>query len=198
MSLLSAEVWKLWSRDLVRFSFNYFSSSLFLSVIFRDCWLLLRSINVLRVYKRVIFYHGLPWWFSGKESTRQSRRCRFSPWVSKTPWRRKWQPIPVCLPEKFYGQRILVGYNPLRHKSWTWLSDYTTTNQYSIIPSFFIIWNTTIKKLPFISYLVTLSYSSYCKGRLPADDILYFIPGWSPIKSFWHLNLYYVLQIPCS
>ena len=29
-----------------------------------------------------------------------------------TPWRRKWQPTPVFLPEEFHGQRILVGYSP--------------------------------------------------------------------------------------
>ena len=33
-------------------------------------------------------------------------------WVRKIPWRRKWQPIPVFLPEKSYGQRHLVGYSP--------------------------------------------------------------------------------------
>jgi len=27
----------------------------------------------------------------------------------KIPWRRKWQPIPVFLPEKFHGQRSLVA-----------------------------------------------------------------------------------------
>ena len=29
----------------------------------------------------------------------------------RLPWRRKWQPTPVFLPEKFYGQRSLVGYS---------------------------------------------------------------------------------------
>ena len=27
----------------------------------------------------------LPWWFSGKESTCQCRRCGFDPWVRKIP-----------------------------------------------------------------------------------------------------------------
>ena len=31
------------------------------------------------------------------------------PWVGKIPWRRKWQPMPVCLPGKFHGQRSLAG-----------------------------------------------------------------------------------------
>ena len=37
-------------------------------------------------------------------------------WVGKMPWRKKWQPTPVFLPRKFYGQRSLVGYNPWGHK----------------------------------------------------------------------------------
>ena len=35
----------------------------------------------------------------------------FDPWVGKMPWRRKWQPTPVFLPEKLHGQRSLVGYH---------------------------------------------------------------------------------------
>ena len=34
-----------------------------------------------------------------------SRRPRFDPWVWKIPWRRKWQPTPIFLPEKHYGKR---------------------------------------------------------------------------------------------
>ena len=32
-------------------------------------------------------------------------------------WRKKWQPTPVFLPEKYHGQRSLVGYNPQGHKT---------------------------------------------------------------------------------
>ena len=41
-----------------------------------------------------------------------SRRHRFSPWVGMIPWRRKWPPSPVFLPEKSHGQRSLAGYCP--------------------------------------------------------------------------------------
>ena len=34
----------------------------------------------------------------------------------KIPWRRKWQPTPVYLPEKSYAQRSLVGYSPKGYK----------------------------------------------------------------------------------
>ena len=32
------------------------------------------------------------------------------------PWSRKWQPTPILLPGKSYGQRSLVGYSPQGHK----------------------------------------------------------------------------------
>ena len=32
-------------------------------------------------------------------------------WVGKIPWSRKWQPAPVFLPGKFYGQRNLADYS---------------------------------------------------------------------------------------
>ena len=57
-------------------------------------------------------------WWRGKESACQCRRlerCRFDPWVRKTPWRRKWQSTPV-LPGKVHGQRGLEGRSPLSHK----------------------------------------------------------------------------------
>ena len=63
---------------------------------------------------------GLPRGHNSKESACQCRRHKrpsISPWVGKSPWRRKWQPIPVFLPEKFRGQRSLVGYGPWSHKS---------------------------------------------------------------------------------
>jgi hypothetical protein len=43
---------------------------------------------------------GLPWWLSGEEATCQCRRQGLNLWVRKSPWRRKWQPIPVFLPGK--------------------------------------------------------------------------------------------------
>ena len=36
---------------------------------------------------------------------------RFDPWVRSILWRRKWQSIPVFLPEKSHVQRSLVGYS---------------------------------------------------------------------------------------
>ena len=61
----------------------------------------------------------LPWWLSNKEYCCQCKRCirhRFSLWVGKIPWRRKWQPTPVSFSGKFHGQRSPVGYSPWGHK----------------------------------------------------------------------------------
>ena len=61
---------------------------------------------------------GIPSWFSGKETTCQSRRhwrCWFDPWVGKILQRRKWQPTPVLLPGKSHVQSLL-GYSPWGHK----------------------------------------------------------------------------------
>ena len=34
------------------------------------------------------------------------------PELGRIPWRRKWQPTLVFLPEKSHGQRSLAGYSP--------------------------------------------------------------------------------------
>ena len=70
---------------------------------------------------------GLPWWLRDKKFACSCRRFGFDPWLVKIPWKRKWQPTPVFLPGKSHGQRSLVGYSPWDCKSWTWLSDWTTT-----------------------------------------------------------------------
>ena len=63
-------------------------------------WGYLGCFQVLAIMNKAVVNTvcGLPWWLSGKESTCQCRRCRFTPWVWKIPWRRKWQPTPVYLP----------------------------------------------------------------------------------------------------
>ena len=51
-----------------------------------------------------------------RESSYQCRRYGFNPYITKIPWRRKWQPTPVFSPGKFHGQRRLVGYSAWGHK----------------------------------------------------------------------------------
>ena len=56
---------------------------------------------------------------------RRWRRCAFDLWSWKFPWKRKWQPTPAFLPEKFHGERNLVGYSPCG------LKELDTTKQLS-------------------------------------------------------------------
>ena len=59
---------------------------------------------------------GLPWWLRGQSVCLHRGRPGFDPWVGKIPWRRKWQPTPVCLPGESHGRRSLVGYSPRGRK----------------------------------------------------------------------------------
>jgi len=58
------------------------------------------------VYKQGMYFtkQGFPGSsvLGGKESTCQSRRERFYPWIQKIPWRREWKTTPVFLPGKFH------------------------------------------------------------------------------------------------
>ena len=66
--------------------------------------------------KRIFLYLVNAEWLSSEESAYQCRRCRFYPWAEKIPSKRKWQPTPVFLPGKTYGQRSLVRYSPWGRK----------------------------------------------------------------------------------
>ena len=71
----------------------------------------------------------LSWWFRVEFSC-QCRRCRFHPWVEKLPWRKKWPPTLVFLPWTEEPGRLL---SMVLKRSWTQLSDWTTTTMSSII-----------------------------------------------------------------
>ena len=53
---------------------------------------------------------------------RRHNRHRFSPWVGKIPWRRKWQPTAVFLPGKSHGRGVWQAMVHGVSKSWTRLS----------------------------------------------------------------------------
>ena len=67
------------------------------------------------VWDGVAQWKGFPSSASSKEfacQCRRRKRCRFDPWVGKSPWRRKWHSIPKVLLGKSHGQRSLAGYSP--------------------------------------------------------------------------------------
>ena len=92
------------------------------------CWLLLFILNsIMRSCLKINYSfsaihltysrlnNGLPGGTSDKAAAcqcRRPKRCRFSPWVRKIPWRRAWQPTLVFLPGESHGQRSLAGYCP--------------------------------------------------------------------------------------
>ena len=52
---------------------------------------------------------------SDKVPACQCKKCKrhgLNRWVTKIPWRRKWQPPPVLLPGESHGERSLAGYSP--------------------------------------------------------------------------------------
>ena len=62
------------------------------------------------------------------------------PWVTKIAGNRKWQPTPVFLPEKPYGQRSLAGYDLWGCKESDMAEHMCTQNIYNIrstIPTIF-------------------------------------------------------------
>ena len=88
------------------------------------------SCNVSSYIHLFMYSFGLPRWLSGKEPAwqcRGRRRHGFNLWVGKIPWKRKWQPTPVFLPEKFHGQKSLAHYSPWGLKEWD-----TTEHKYPV------------------------------------------------------------------
>ena len=59
---------------------------------------------------------GLPWQFSGRESTCQRGRLGFDSLGREGALEREWQSLP--LPGKSHGQKGLVGYSPWCRKEW--------------------------------------------------------------------------------
>ena len=129
------------------------------------------------------------------ESTCQCRRCGFDPWVSKVPWRRKWQPTVVFLPEKCHRQRRLVGYSLWGCKESEQLNNKKTNilNNSNLRPSLkkiMLMWPTVLvsNKLVFVDCPFHLQckrpwFNSWVwkilwrRGRLPTPVFLGFPCG---------------------
>ena len=97
----------------------------------------------------------LPNGLSGKESTYQWRRCGFTPWVGKIPWRRKWQLTPVFLPGKFYGQRSPTGYSSWGRKR---VGHHLVTKQWHLCVYIYIYTHTYV-------YICTSGFAEWPQVR---------------------------------
>ena len=89
------------------------------------------------------------WWLRQYRVCLQCGRLGFDPWVGKIPWRRKWQPTPVLLPEKSHGRRSLVGYGPWSRK------ELDMTGETSLVVS---IIHTVLKQYRCLSSLSCMRY----------------------------------------
>ena len=93
----------------------------------------------------------------------RDRRGRFHSWVSMIPWRRKWQPTPVFLPWKFYGQRSLAGCSPwgrrVRH-NWVTFTFCSQSLEHCL----------TLGKQSINTY--ELTSGSFCHQQSCADTVL--------------------------
>ena len=68
------------------------------------------------------------WAVTNSPAVQETKEMQVRSLGVEDPWRRKWQPTPVFLPEKSHGQRSLVGYHQKGHKeldTTEWLSMYT-------------------------------------------------------------------------
>ena len=59
----------------------------------------------------MLIRQGTPRWPSDNPSA-NAGDGGLTPGLGRFPWRRKWPPTPVFLPEESHGQKSLVGYNP--------------------------------------------------------------------------------------
>jgi len=87
-------------------------------------------INTLHIRLSLIFGNeGLPLWLRSKGSACQCRRCGFDPWVREDPLKKEIATHSRILAWKIPWMEESAGYSPWGRKSWTRLSDYTTTMQ---------------------------------------------------------------------
>ena len=70
------------------------------------------------IFYMIMTHEGFPSSSVVKDLLKCSRckRCGFTHWVGKIPWRKAQQPTPVFLPGESNRQRSLGGYSPVGHK----------------------------------------------------------------------------------
>ena len=80
---------------------------------------------------------------SSDKECRRHKRIGFDPWVTKIPWRRACQPIPVSLPGESLGQSSLADYSPWGCKE----SDTTEATYHALVPCE-VSWGRTLTEPP--------------------------------------------------
>ena len=115
-----------------------------------------------------------------KEFACQCRRLGFNPWVRKIPWRRKWKPTAVFLPEKFHGHRTLAGYSPWGCKEHrivlsSPLDDYTTIFLFLFLQTFKLFAGNSLG----VQWLGLHAYTAEGLGSIPGRGV-------KILRATWH------------
>ena len=120
----------------------------------------------IMIWYLIVFRQYFPGGSVGKESTckfRRWRRCEFSTWVGKSPWKRAWQPTPVFLPRESHGQRSLAGCSPRGHKEsdTTEVTERTHTPDSDFFTSLFVfsVWDIIVYLVGHPYTLVSASWN---------------------------------------
>ena len=89
---------------------------------------------------------GLPCGLRWERVHLPCRRPRFSPWIRKIPWRRKWQPTPVLFPGESHGHRGPAGCTP-------WGRKKADTTEWLTLSHFSKLW--PVRQMWFLFYFVS-------------------------------------------
>ena len=63
----------------------------------------------------LLLHIGLPRWLSGKEFTRQCRRCGFDPWARKMPWSRGQASLSITSSQSLLKLMSMESVMPFNH-----------------------------------------------------------------------------------
>ena len=137
----------------------------------------------------------LLWWVKNLPAMQEAQEMQFNPWVGKIPWRRKWQPTPVFLPEKSHGQRRLAGYSP-----WDCRGSDTPERLSTHEHSHTSVWGHMFLVLPSICLIVELlanrvtlfNFLKDCKTIFLRGCIIYF-----PTSNVWGFQFLHILAYIC-
>ena len=110
---------------------------------------------------------------SGKEAACQSRTPEFDPWVRKIPWRKKWQPTPVIMPEKSHRQKSLAGVSPKELDTAEWHTQAFLSIIGATVGRFVLILGPTTSKLahfPYEYYQYMLDNTNFISVLIPVSS----------------------------
>ena len=104
-------------------------------------------------------------------------------------------PLQYSCLENSHGQRRLAGHSPLSHKSWTWLSNQTTTTSMdlpvlAIVPLWqlmLIMWESVCVVGQNIWQLSVLSSQFFCELKTALKNKVY-------LKKYSHIYLFLYCQ----